>query len=136
MPTPRQEKLAEAIIENMASDKPKSKIELAVSSGYALSTAEGGVKDIVEQKGVQEALVVRGFTVENAKRVVSDLMLDEQQDGNVRLKAADMTFKVHGSYAPEKQEVKSVNVDVSVTSEEALKLTEEYEQRLKGSLAQ
>src|SRR5688572_13184316 len=104
MPTQRQKNLAKAMVENLQAKTPKTAKELVVSSGYDQTTAEKQVPAVLKQKGVQEELVRLGFTEDTAKSVVAQIMLDDEVDENARLKAADMTFKVHGSYAPEKQE--------------------------------
>ncbi len=132
MPTPKQERLAENIIANARSDNPKSLGAVVVSSGYSPGFAKGGVTRIAEQKGVQEALEARGFTELAAKEVVAELMLDPSQDGNVRLKAADMTFKVHGSYAAERSVQLNVNLEVP-ENPRAIELAEKYEQELRKS---
>lgn len=109
MPTILQEKLADEIVKNAKSKKPKNKKELLVSAGYDETTAEATPERIIEQKGVQEALEVRGFTELNAKRVVEQILNSGKTEPNARLKAADMVFKVHGSYAPDK----SINVNIN-----------------------
>lgn len=129
MPTSRQERLAEAIIKNATATNPKNKGELAVSSGYAPSTAEGGVKDIIEQKGVQIALQERGFTEENAKRVVGEILLDRRTKPDTRINAAKEIFKVHGSYAPDKSI--NVNVNQEIIDPEAEKLRLEFEEKMR-----
>lgn len=105
MATQRQKKLAKAIVENASLDKPLNAGQLLESSGYSKSSAEASPGVIIEQKGVQDELQMLGFTEENAKRVVQQIMLDEEADKNSRLKAADMVFKVKGTYAPEKRDV-------------------------------
>lgn len=61
MSTLLQEKLAEAIVENRLKprDKRKNKKELGVSVGYATKTMETKPSEILEAKGVKDAL--RGF---------------------------------------------------------------------------
>ena len=66
----------------------------------------------MEAVGVQEALVAKGFTLENAKLVVSEILLNPEEKARDRLTAADMTIKVHGGYAPEKK--LNVNMDMSI----------------------
>lgn len=105
MGTIRQKKLAKVIVENASLDKPLNKGEMLAKVGYAQNTIEAKPGDIIESIGVQEELEILGFTEENAKKVVQQLMLDEGQDGGVRLKAADMVFKVKGTYAPEKKDL-------------------------------
>ena len=120
MPTIRQKKLANAIVENMAQQKPKNKKELVVSSGYSEISAESSAHLIIEQKGVQEALEDLGFTMEGAMKVVQKIMYNDKLDPNARLKATDQVFKVTGGYAPEKHE--SVNLNVNVDANEKAKL--------------
>lgn len=107
MATERQKKLAKAIVENSRAAKPLNKQELVVSSGYGIITADRHSKEIMEQKGVQKELAVLGFTEENAMKVVQEIMLDARADKPSRLKASDMVFKVHGTYAPEKRKIEA-----------------------------
>lgn len=98
MSTLLQKNLAENIVRNAVSSKKMNKKELLVSSGYALKSATSVPSKILEQKGVVEALEDFGFSEENAKKVVSEIMLDPKKDPNARLKATDQVFKVHRSY--------------------------------------
>lgn len=111
MATIRQKKLAEAIVENLSQAKPKNKKELLVSSGYSKNTSESSANDIIEQKGVQEELKILGFSSEKAKEVVAEILEFGENDG-VKLKAADMIFKVNSDYAAEKH--MNVNVDFKI----------------------
>ncbi len=106
MGTFRQKKLAKALIDNAISNDPMNKGELLEKVGYAKNTAEAKPGEILEQKGVQEELKAYGFDEDSAKRVVKEVM-SEKEEPNARLKAADMVFKVHGSYAPEKKDITS-----------------------------
>ena len=110
--------------------------EMVRAAGYSDYVSLKVPGETIEQKGVKDALKEKfGFTEENAKKVVAGLMLDESQDGNVRLKAADMTFKVHGSYAPERMVQQSVNVEGSPQDfVEAEKLRLEYEEKLRQQI--
>lgn len=54
----------------------------------------------------------------------------EEPDFSVRHKYLDSAYKLKGSYAPEKS--LNVNVEARVADEKALKLAEEYEERLKN----
>lgn len=105
MATERQKKLAQVIVENATLDKPLNRVEMLEKVGYSTNTAEAKAADIIEADGVQQELEVLGFTEGNAKQVVRDILLDEEQQGQTRLKAADMVFKVHGTYAPEKKDL-------------------------------
>lgn len=130
MATNLQKKLAENIIKNVKRKKPLNKQELVVSSGYGVVSADRHSKTILEQKGVLEELAIRGFDVESAKKVVGQILLTGEND-NVKLKASEMIFKVHGTFAPEK----SVNLNVDITGDsEALKAAEmAYLQQLDGT---
>lgn len=101
MATIRQKKLAKEIVDNMASNKPKSAGQMLETVGYAKNTAEAKPGEIISQKGVQEELISLGFSEENAKRVVGEILLGGEND-HVKLKAAEIVFKVQGSFAPEK----------------------------------
>lgn len=66
MATQLQEKLAEAIVENKKKPraKQKNKGELLESIGYAKTTAKAIPGEIIESKGVKEALAKFGLTEE------------------------------------------------------------------------
>jgi hypothetical protein len=98
MPTILQKNLANEIIENTKRKKPKNKKEMLVSVGYAQSVAGAKANEIIEQKGVIEALEELGFNENTAKKVVKEIMLNEKTDPNTKLKATDQVFKVMGSY--------------------------------------
>lgn len=112
MATLRQKKLAKGLVENLTSNKIKTASELLVSAGYDETTAQASPGRTIEQKGVKEELVKLGFDEETAKQVVGEILVygDEDRD---RLKAAEMIFKVHGSFAPEKKLNLNVNVEAS-----------------------
>jgi hypothetical protein len=112
MPTVLQQNLAKEIIQNTKRKKPKNKGELVEMGGYSKTVAEAKPQVIIDQKGVQEALDDFGFSENNAKKVVSSIMLNEKTDPNPRLKATDQVFKVHGSYAPDK----NININMNVKS--------------------
>lgn len=134
MPTIQQEKLADGIIANSKRAKPLNKKELLVSVGYAESTASVKPKEIIEQKGVIEALETRGFSVAEAKQVVGSILTSKKAQDKDKLKAADMVFKVHGAYVPEmpKSDGDTYNFFLNPRVQEA---TGDYEQRLKEALA-
>lgn len=129
MGTIRQQKLAQAIVKNIHAEEPLNKGELLESVGYAKSVAEAKPTEILEQKGVKEELIKVGFDPETAKSVVGEIVLAGEND-NVKLKAADIIFKVHGTYAPEK----SVNLNVEVeASSEIKRLTSELNALYRGT---
>jgi hypothetical protein len=134
MATLKQRKLAKAIVENFKNDKPKTATQLLESVGYSRTTAEAKSGEIIEQKGVQQELVKYGFDEESAKNVVVDVMEKAIWEPNARLRAADMIFKVHGSYAPEKSVQVQVTGDVKDFSK-FQELKEKFEQELLETIA-
>lgn len=127
MPTVRQKRVAKLIVENATLDKPLNAGQMLEKVSYS----EGIQKQpnrVLESEGVQEALADLGFTEDNAKRVVTEIMLNPDADNSSRLKATDQVFKVQGSYAPERHLNTNINVDITP---EKVALAQEYEQRLK-----
>lgn len=124
MPTLKQRKLAEKIIENVKEGKDLNKKDLLVSAGYDVVTAEASPGRTIDQKGVKQALHEYGFSEEGAKAVVREIMYSPNVDPNARLRATDQVFKVEGSYAPEKSVSVNVNQQV-MTDEDIEKLANE-----------
>lgn len=62
---------------------------------------------------VQEELRKLGFDSNNAKRVISEILNNEEMEPKDRIKAAENVFKVHGDYAAEKHVTLSVIVEPS-----------------------
>lgn len=112
MPTFRQKKLAENIILAVQNGKTPTKGELVESSGYSKVSATHHPHIMMNQKGVKEALKEFGFDPDTAKRVVGDILLNGKKERD-KLSAADMIFKVDGSYAPEKSVNLNVDFDMS-----------------------
>ncbi len=110
----------------------KNKKDLLVSAGYDIITAEASPGRTFEQKGFKTAMRVRGFDEVSAKKVVAKIMNDENEDSNVRLRAADMTFKVEDSYAPEISA--NVNVHLNTSDPKAIALAREYEAKLREQM--
>lgn len=104
MATEKQKKVAELIIQNASLDKPLNGGEILEKVGYSEGIQEYPAK-VINSEGVQQVLEDYGFTEENAKRVVTEIMLDPLKEPNARLKATDQVFKVRGSYAPEKKDI-------------------------------
>lgn len=131
MATQRQKRVAKLIVENATLDKPLNGGEILDNTGYSKGIQKDP-KVVFESFGVKSELAILGFTEHNAKSVVSEIMNNGDVEPNARLKAADMTFKVHGSYAPEKSV--SVSLELGVSEEDlslANKLLEQ--RRLKAS---
>lgn len=120
MSTEKQKLLAQAIIENAALDIPLNGGEMLEKVGYSPNLVKQPGR-VIESEGVQQALKEYGFTENNARMVVSEILLNGDHEANARLKAADMVFKVNGSYAPEKSVNLNLNGDV-MPSEELEKL--------------
>lgn len=119
MATIRQRKLAKAIVENLSAEEPLNKQELVVSAGYSVKSATQASKQIMETEGVKQSLVSFGFNEDKAKEVVAEILVAGEND-TVKLKAAEMIFKVHGSFAPEKNI--NLNINGTPTTEEREKL--------------
>lgn len=113
MSTPLQENLADEIVKDVKKQRPRQKKDLLVSAGYDETTASASPGRTIAQKGVRKALEARGFSEDSAKKVVESIMLNEKVDPNARLKATDQVFKVHGSYAPEKHDIRELKIEIS-----------------------
>lgn len=128
MATLRQKRVAKKIVENSTLDKPKSAGQVLKSVGYGTGL-QNQPKRVLESDGVQEELTNLGFTEDNAKRVVTDILESDKAANTDKLRASDMIFKVHGSYAAEKRV--SVNVNTTVENTKASGLADKYEEELK-----
>lgn len=113
MPTLKQRKVAKTIVDSLARGETPTAIEVLKSSNYSISTSETKSTKIIQSEGVQEALEEYGFTEDNAKKVVSEIMLDSKQKGDTRINAAKEVFKVRGSYAPEKSTALNLNIGLN-----------------------
>ena len=111
MATLKQKEVAKAIIANSTLDKPLLGSEIVENSGYGVSMKKNP-QVILNSEGVKQALAEYGFNEDNAKMVVTDIMMNEETDANTRLKATDQVFKIHGSYAAEK----SINLNMNMKS--------------------
>lgn len=128
MATRLQRKLAEEIIKDAKSKRPRQKQDLVVSVGYSPVTADNKAGEIIDSKGVREVLTEMGFSEDGAKAVVAEILYDKSVVASSRLSAADQVFKVHGSYAPDKHVNMNVEVKANPIVEElANKLDELYQ---------
>jgi hypothetical protein len=136
MATTKQKKIAKLLIENEFLDKPLTGKQMLAKVSYS----EGLQKQpsrILESEGVKEALNDYGFNEENAKAVVAEILLNSDNEPHSRLKAADMTFKVYGSYAAEKSTSLNVNVEARVDDKDDLNvIREKFDAELKAKLLQ
>lgn len=129
MATTKQKKVAKLIIENLELDKPLTSGQMLEKVGYSKGIAESPSR-VMQSEGVQEELKNYGFDSEIAKGVVAEILMAGEND-SVKLKAADMIFKVHSTYAPEK----SVNLNINtIGNEQALSAAEQaYLAQLDGT---
>jgi hypothetical protein len=123
--TERQKRLAKEIADNAYAFKPKTAVEMLEDAGYSPILARSSAKRTMQGPGVLEELAKYGFTEENAKGVVAQILADEEIDPTARLKAADMMFKVAGAYAPEKKELSGVIATGPSLSAELIAIAEE-----------
>jgi len=65
--------------------------------------------ELLRKPIIQEELRKLGFDSNNAKRVVAEIMNDDNIEPASRLNAADKIFKVNSDYAPEKHV--NLNID-------------------------
>jgi len=112
MPTLKQKRLAQNIIEAaQKGETPPLKV-LVANSGYGRTMQKAHPGETISRKGTKKALEEFGFSEEIAKKVVGDILTNEKTKAKDRLTAADMTFKVHGTYAAEKRI--NLNIDVEI----------------------
>jgi len=116
MATEKQKKIAELIVENSVIDEPLNGGEMLEKVGYSPNLVKQPGR-VLQSEGVLEHLEVLGFTESNAKMVVTEIMLNGDNDPSARLKATDQVFKVMGAYAPEKSVNLNVNSDVTSSEE-------------------
>lgn len=122
MATELQTNLAKEIIKNTKRKKPLNKGKMLEIVGYKESVARAKPGEIIEQKGVKQALEDFGFSEENAKKVVAGIMLSDKAKDESRLKATDQVFKVHGSYKNGEGEGNTFNILNVFSGERAAKI--------------
>lgn len=132
MATLRQKRVAQLIVENATLDKPLNAKQMLEKVSYGKISKQPS--RILESEGVLEELEVLGFTENNAKRVVSEIMLNKEADNSSRLKATDQVFKVKGSYAATETINKNLNVEVKIENKELEAIRMEFEEKLKAKL--
>lgn len=132
MPTLKQRKLAEAIVEGMQQAIPPTAGQMLENVGYSKHLAKQPGR-VIAQEGVQEALNDLGFTEDAAKGVVVSIMHESEND-MARLSATNQVFKVLGSYAPEKTANFNANADISQPPTELKAIIEESEAKMLSAL--
>lgn len=121
MATLKQKRIARKIPKLIEAGEIMTGGELVASVGYG-PDMQRKPGQVLNSPGVQEELNRIGFTEEKAKEVVGMILGDEDLKPEPRLKAAEMVFKVHGTFAAEKHANLNINVDVPEPNEEALTL--------------
>lgn len=116
MATTKQKRIAKLVVENATLDKPLTGGQMLAKVSYSKGLQKQPSR-ILESEGVKEALDELGFSEENAKKVVGNILLKETAKDTDRLKAAEQIFKVQGSYAPEK----NVNVNIEIEADDIVK---------------
>lgn len=130
--TVKQMKLGHELAKDLRSKgKPRNKKELMVAAGYSQSTAEASPHVIFEQPGtinaIEVALESHGFTEVRAKTIVAEILEKSFAEDKDRLKAAELIFKVQGSFAAEK------NITLTVKAEDLQRTIAEDLSRFRGS---
>lgn len=134
MPTEKQNKIADNIISNLKKKKPQNAGKLLENVGYSKNSAKSP-KRVIKSKGVKVALKEKGFDENAAKKVVGKILTGKTSKDESKLKAADMIFKVKGTYAPEKRVSANLNLNAEIKdSPESKKLVDEYNEKLSNML--
>lgn len=108
MATPKQQKVARVIIENLTGGVEMSGGDIVESSGYGKSMRLFPGR-ILESVGVREELKKLGFSIEAADAVIWE-MLHKGEKEDTKVKAAQEIYKRMGGYAPEKQETTTKSI--------------------------
>lgn len=123
-PREQHKKLAAAVIENTKREKPLSRTQLLMLTGYSRGTIEKTPSKAFTSQGFQNALAEAGVTPDKMARVVNEAMdakvvtvfHGEAQESNapdhaIRLRAADQLAELTGAKIT-KVQVQSVNVNL------------------------
>lgn len=128
-PTPRQRRVAKLVVDAaMGKFEAESNKDIIAAAGYGKGL-QNTPQRVMNSDGVKEALEDYGFTPEGAKKVVESILYNRKAADKDRLKASEMVFKVHGTYAAEKH--LSVNVNADVNTERLAELAQLMRQHLK-----
>ncbi len=122
VPTIRQRRVARTIVDTLQGKTDyKTGKDIMTANGYGtgLQIQPGRV---LQSVGTIKALEELGFNEDTAKNVVKQILTSDSAMNKDRLKAADMVFKVHGTYAAEKHV--SLSVETNVDSEALIALAE------------
>ena len=111
-PTMKQRRLAREIVRAIETGEGVTSYAGAMrKAGYAEGTIHSSPGRQRGLAGVQESMEELGFTADNAKKVVTEIMLNPEEKARDRLTATDQTFKIHGEYKPEQRVNLNLNVD-------------------------
>lgn len=116
--TLNQKKVAQLIVEESKSGKKISGTKMLEKVGYSKGICKNAGK-IIKSKGVQQELKRLGFSVDVAKDELGKIML--KGDNQDKIAVAREIFKVHGTYAAEKQDI-SVNKELDQALDRLSKL--------------
>lgn len=130
MPTLKQQALAKNLTEALGAREIPTKKELILKSGYSENQSKQP-SVVFNSKGMEEALIENGFTEENAKSVIQEILLDKRKKDSVRMDAAREIFKVFGTYAPEKKAIVTQHIQ---SNPELEAIANEYEEKVKAKL--
>jgi hypothetical protein len=121
--TPKQRRAARIIYDIATGERTdiQNTGDIVIEAGYA-ATIKDTPHKVLDNAGVQMALDELGFNELTAKNVVKQILTSNTEASKDRLKAADMVFKVHGTYAAEKHV--SLNVELDGSNERLLELAE------------
>jgi len=119
--TPKQRRAAKIIYDIATGERTdiKNTGDIVIEAGYS-ATVKDVPHKILDTSGVQMALDELGFNEITAKNVVKHILTNEISADKDRLKAADMVFKVHGTYAIEKHV--NLNIDVQTADDRLIEL--------------
>jgi len=108
----RQKRLARNIVDNVIRDKPLNAGELVVRSSYSEKAGRSHPSTYIKTKGVKKALENMGFSEFNAMRIIGEILTQPLDKMSLtpenQIRAAQEVFKIRGSYAPEKLDVRKV----------------------------
>lgn len=122
VPTIRQRRTAKLLANAIEhGTEYKTAKDIMIDAGYGTGLQIQPAR-VLQSVGTIKALEDLGFSEDNAKNVVNTILSDNKAKASDRLKAADMVFKVHGTYAAEK--TIALNIDANVDTDAMLALAE------------
>ena len=113
MPTIKQEKLAKTYLEELKSDKPRSKGVIMRESGYADNTAIKPIQ-VFASKGFQEIL-----SEVDDNRIIKkwNKWALQEKDRRTSLEAGKEIMKLKGRYPKEQTEIEAGEIKVTIKKE-------------------